>query len=132
MRNMQQGTILQLAPLVGMMESLNENGCNYSLDIMVSMDKATIHYYDVHTDGTQVKGTRMTVPSDDIAWEYAGCSGAEWANEEKDIDIAPDMLVEFEHYVHVLDGIRCTFHQPTPERQAKWLYHMEGHAYSGC
>lgn len=125
MRNMRQGTTIQLAPLVSMMEALNRSGCNYSLDVMVRMDNATIHYYDIQsgTGLAPVVGTSMTVLDDDVAWDALGCSGAEAAQEREGIGIAPDMVVEFEHYVNVLDGIRCTFHKVDKEAEEAFYDH---------
>lgn len=109
MRNMQQGDTWQLYPLVSTMERLNQEGCNYTLDIMVYSEVNIISYYDLRTDGTQVKGTLYN--SNGV--EQGGGVPYSLLN----MDIAADMVIEFEHYVHVFEGIRCNFHKVSAEKE---------------
>ena len=125
MRNMRQGQVLQLAPLVCMMESMNKSGCNYTLDVMVFSEEKIIHYYDLRMDNTQVMGTLFNPNVDGVPYS------------QLDVGIAPDMVVEFEHYLNIVDtwgepGIRCNFHKVSSSKEEDFYYHAEGAAYSGC
>lgn len=106
--NMQQGEIWQLYPLVNMIEALNRSGCNYSLDIMIFSEEKVLSYYDLRTDGTQVKGTLYN--SNGVE------SGVGVPYLQLDVDVAVDMVLEFEHFLNIVDqqgepGIRCNFHR---------------------